>query len=163
MNEHEDNHEKGETHPPVSQKRLFRSRNDRIIAGVCGGIAEFYGISSLGVRIVFILLTLLNGIGLLLYLVGVFLIPDAQQKQAPRNVQDTAKEFVSDVQRGAEDLASKLGAPGDNKDIFKTILIVMVAIVLLQVVLPTYLIWIAPELMLIIAVILIAAYLIYRK
>ena len=149
-----------------SKKRLFRSREDRIVAGVCGGIAEFYGVSSLGVRIVFILLAFVNGIGLILYLIGVFLIPNSPGVSVKIDTEEKAKEFVSEVKKEAQNIAaqmSKSAAPGDNKDIFKTILIVLVAILLLHVILPSYLIWIAPQVMLIIAVILIAAYLIYKK
>jgi phage shock protein C len=147
-------------------KRLFRSREDRIVAGVCGGVAEFYGVSSLGVRVVFILLALLNGIGLIAYLIGVFLIPNAPGTPVSVDAEAKAKEFASDVQKEAEKIATKFGAPnapGDRKDIYKTILIVLVALVLLHLLLPSYLIWIQPQLLLIIAVVLIAAHLIYRK
>lgn len=146
-------------------KRLFRSIDDRIIAGVCGGVAEFYGISSLGVRIVFILLTLLNGIGLVLYLIGAFLVPNGSGSYEHVNNEGKAKEFVGDMKKGAEKITSQfqgMSAPGDKKDIFKTILIVIVAILFLNL-LPGYLVWIAPELILIIAIILIASYLIRSK
>lgn len=150
----------------TEQKRLYRSREDRIVAGVCGGIAEFYGVSSLGVRVVFILLTLINGIGLILYLIGAFMIPNSPGEPVAVDTSARAKEFVSDVRKEAEKIVDQMrehGAPGDRKDIFKTILIVLVALVLLHVILPSYLIWIAPQLMLIIAIVLVAAYLIYHK
>jgi phage shock protein C len=49
-------------------KRLYRSGNDRILGGVCGGIAEFYGLDPTVIRILWILLTLVYGLGILLYL-----------------------------------------------------------------------------------------------
>lgn len=37
-------------------KKLTRSKNDRALQGVCGGIADYFGISSLGVRLIFLFL-----------------------------------------------------------------------------------------------------------
>lgn len=56
-------------------KRLYRSKNDKWIAGVCGGIAEYFGIDSLIVRILLILLLFLSGIGLIFYIIAWILIP----------------------------------------------------------------------------------------
>ncbi len=53
-------------------KRLCRSKNDRWIAGVCGGVAEYLGISSGLVR----LLTVLSGIGIIAYLVIALIMPE---------------------------------------------------------------------------------------
>ena len=56
-------------------KRLFRSKKDRVIAGVCGGIAEYLGISSTLVRILFVF----SGIGMIAYLVAALIIPEAEE------------------------------------------------------------------------------------
>lgn len=50
-------------------KRLSRSRIDRKLAGVCGGIAQFLGWDPTLVRVLWIVLTLLGGSGILIYLV----------------------------------------------------------------------------------------------
>jgi phage shock protein PspC (stress-responsive transcriptional regulator) len=55
--------------------KLVRSRRDVIVGGVCGGLAESLGIDSTLVRIFFVLLSLGNGIGVLLYLVLWFALP----------------------------------------------------------------------------------------
>lgn len=56
--------------------KLRRSRGNRIIAGVCGGIANFLGIGSFWVRLAFLLTLLPGGIpGLLLYLICWIVIP----------------------------------------------------------------------------------------
>ena len=52
------------THSP-DIKRLYKSRTDRMIDGVCGGIAEYFGLDSTLVRIAWVLLTLLGGTGIL--------------------------------------------------------------------------------------------------
>lgn len=61
----------------IEGKRLQRSRINRTIAGVCGGIAEYYGWDPTVVRVAWIVLTLLGGSGILLYLVMWLVMPDA--------------------------------------------------------------------------------------
>lgn len=57
---------------------LRRSRRNRIVAGVCGGLAEFYGISSLWLRLAFLIALLPGGVpGLGLYLVLWLIMPPA--------------------------------------------------------------------------------------
>ncbi len=56
-------------------KRLYKSRRDRIIDGVCGGIAEYLNIDPAIVRIIFVLLFFMGGVGLLLYIAGMLIIP----------------------------------------------------------------------------------------
>ena len=53
----------------IGYKRLLRSSVDHKIAGVCGGIAEYYGWDPTLVRIAWIVLTLLGGSGILIYLI----------------------------------------------------------------------------------------------
>lgn len=48
-------------------RRLFRSRTDRMLAGVCGGLAERYGIDSTWVRLIFAILFIAGGSALLIY------------------------------------------------------------------------------------------------
>jgi len=52
----------------VNERRLTRSSRDRMIAGVCGGIADYFGIDPTLIRVIFVVLGLLAGPGLLLYL-----------------------------------------------------------------------------------------------
>lgn len=61
-----------------SPKRLYRSEDDRQIAGVCGGLAEYFNIDSSLVRLVFMLLFLFGGNGLLIYLLLWWIMPDEQ-------------------------------------------------------------------------------------
>ena len=57
-------------------KKLRRSKSDRVIFGVCGGLGEFFGISALWFRLFFILALIPGGIpGLLIYLLCWIIIP----------------------------------------------------------------------------------------
>jgi phage shock protein PspC (stress-responsive transcriptional regulator) len=57
-------------------KRVYRPRDDRIIAGVCSGIARYYNLSPNMVRLLFVLSLLLPGPQILVYLIGWIFIPD---------------------------------------------------------------------------------------
>jgi phage shock protein C len=59
------------------EKRLYRSRNDRKLAGICGGIAEYYGWDPTLVRVAWIVLTLLGGSGILIYLILWLVMPES--------------------------------------------------------------------------------------
>jgi phage shock protein C len=55
--------------------RLERSNTNRVIAGVCGGIAEYLAVDATLVRVVFVLMAFVGGIGLLAYIVLLILMP----------------------------------------------------------------------------------------
>ncbi|MCA9752318.1 MAG: PspC domain-containing protein, partial [Gemmatimonadetes bacterium] len=57
-------------------KRLVRSRDEKILFGVCGGVAEYFGIDANIVRLVWILSVLLGGFGLIPYVAAIFLLPE---------------------------------------------------------------------------------------
>ena len=57
-------------------KRLYRTREGRVVAGVCAGIAAYFGIDPTLVRLVFALFTIFGGAGVLLYLVAWIVIPE---------------------------------------------------------------------------------------
>ncbi|MGZ6315856.1 MAG: PspC domain-containing protein [Anaerolineales bacterium] len=55
---------------------LRRSRRDRVVAGVCGGLGEFFGISPFWFRIAFLIALIPGGVpGLLLYLIMAIVVP----------------------------------------------------------------------------------------
>lgn len=60
---------------PSAPRLLRRSREDRVIAGVCGGLGRYLGIDPVLLRIAFVVLALAGGGGVLLYLVCWILIP----------------------------------------------------------------------------------------
>lgn len=60
----------------ISINRLRRSRGDRMLGGVCGGIAEITGLASWIVRLVFALMALCAGTGFLLYILMWILVPE---------------------------------------------------------------------------------------
>lgn len=72
-------------------KRLTRSRSDRVVAGVAGGLARYFDVDPVLFRIGFVVITLMGGSGLLLYLAGWLLIPEEDEEESvgQRWVHDT--------------------------------------------------------------------------
>ena len=56
-------------------KHLYRSKDDRWLGGVCGGLAQYFSIDSTVVRVLFILMALFIGGGILIYLILWIVIP----------------------------------------------------------------------------------------
>jgi len=60
----------------METRKLYRSRNDHMIAGVCGGLGKYLGIDPTLIRLAFVLLLLFGiGSGLLVYLAMMLLVP----------------------------------------------------------------------------------------
>jgi len=57
-------------------KKLYRSKTNRMIAGVCGGLGEYFAIDPTLIRLALTFFTMWLGIGLLFYLIAWFIIPE---------------------------------------------------------------------------------------
>jgi phage shock protein C len=80
----------------IMSKRLFRNRYDKKIAGVSSGLAEYFDVDSSLVRIAFILLTFLNGVGILAYIVFWIALPEHSFAVANQTIpQDEMNSFVT--------------------------------------------------------------------
>ena len=60
-------------------KRLYRSRSDRVLGGVCAGLGDYFGADPVLVRLVFIMLCFLGGTGLVIYLAALVIVPLDQE------------------------------------------------------------------------------------
>jgi len=73
-------------------KTLSRSKHNRMLAGVASGVAQYLGVDATLVRIAFVLITFVGGLGIPLYLASWLLIPD---EDATHSI---AADFTSSVQ-----------------------------------------------------------------
>jgi phage shock protein C len=64
----------------MAVKKLYRSRSDRKIAGVCGGIAKYLEVDPTLVRLLWILFILVAGAGILGYLIAWIIVPIEEVK-----------------------------------------------------------------------------------
>lgn len=100
----EDREEQKQTFTQTAPRRLFRSENDKIIGGVCGGLANYFGIDAVVMRILFIILAFSFGLGILPYIILWIVVPSssiqeigAQRKKLYR---DTEDKFLGGVCSG---------------------------------------------------------------
>ena len=67
-------------------KKLYRSRKNRIIAGICGGIAEYFDVDPIIIRLITLILVL-HGAGLLAYIIAWIVVPGEPDNLHPVPVQ----------------------------------------------------------------------------
>jgi phage shock protein C len=73
-------------------KKLYRSRNNRFIAGVCGGLGEFFNIDPTLIRLLFVLGVILSwGMVVVLYLVLMFVVPEETSGYIDSGIQTASK------------------------------------------------------------------------
>lgn len=62
----------------MTMKKIFRSKTDRMISGVCGGFGEYFSVDSTLIRLGVAFLTLITGIvpGVILYILAALIVPE---------------------------------------------------------------------------------------
>jgi phage shock protein C len=72
------------TAPTVAPRRLYRSRTNRTLSGVCGGLAEYYAADPTAVRLLAVLVALITGLvpGIIVYLLAAIVIPERPASDA---------------------------------------------------------------------------------
>src|SRR3990172_575309 len=73
----------------MNTQRLYRSRTNKVFAGVCGGLAEYFDVDPVVIRILFVLMVLFGGSGILLYIAAIIIVP--QKPYSPADYEQTAQ------------------------------------------------------------------------
>ncbi len=62
----------------METKKLYRSKTNRIFAGICGGLGEYMNIDPVLIRLIWLLVVVFTGIfpGVLVYIIAIFIIPE---------------------------------------------------------------------------------------
>ncbi len=88
------------------QKRLMRSQTDKMLGGVCGGLADYFLIDPVIVRLIFVLITITTGLGILFYPVLWLIMPKAPIGIGPDSLASSAQgwqqQSASGVQQEAD-------------------------------------------------------------
>ncbi|MBI4294743.1 MAG: PspC domain-containing protein [Chloroflexi bacterium] len=87
-------------------RRLYRSRSERIISGVCGGLGQYFNIDPVLVRVVFVLLALANGIGIIAYIVLLIIVP--MEGSTAAKAEHVVKENIKEVADTAVDIGGRI-------------------------------------------------------
>ncbi len=90
-------------------RKLYRSRKDRIVGGVSAGLGEYFNIDPVLVRAIFVLLTLINGFGLLFYIILMLIIPEEPtEEKAETKIESQVQEAAQELKSKAESMVSEL-------------------------------------------------------
>ena len=76
-----------------TKKKLNRAQTDNKFAGVCGGIAEYFGIDSTIIRLIWVLAVVFAGVGLLAYIIAAIVMPNGPAADQPQPAADNG-EYV---------------------------------------------------------------------
>lgn len=120
-------------------KKLYRSRTDRYIAGVCGGVAEYFQMDSLAVRFIFAIMALFNGLGIILYLILAVVTPLKPGAEQMNPDQTRIEDFV---ERANENITNAINRRSERhwldnrRNLLGVIIILIGAVLLLKQILP---------------------------
>jgi phage shock protein PspC (stress-responsive transcriptional regulator) len=82
-------------------KKLYRSKKDSMIAGVAGGLAEYFAIDPVLIRLLFVLSVFLQGMGLLAYIILWIVVPQKKEEPAAETA-NTAPESGPEIPRSPD-------------------------------------------------------------
>jgi len=104
------------------EKRLYRSRSDKMVAGVCGGLAKYFDMDPTIVRIIAVLSIFVSGFGILAYIILAIVVPLENSKAA--EPKDTIKENVEELKETASELGREIRATlvkeeGESEEVAK--------------------------------------------
>lgn len=100
-------------------KRLVRSQDDKFVAGVASGLAEYFSIDVSIVRLIFVLLAVFGGSGLIIYVVLWIIVPsDSSQATTSENI---VKENVEELKNRTKDAAEFVRSPDVKRNKSKII------------------------------------------
>ena len=87
-------------------KKLYRSRSDRMIAGVCGGLAEYFDIDPTIVRVIAVLTIFLGSLGIWAYIILAIVVPLEDSKVT--TPKETVRENVEEMKETASELGREI-------------------------------------------------------
>jgi phage shock protein PspC (stress-responsive transcriptional regulator) len=153
-------------------KKFYRSRTDRILFGVCGGLGKYFGIDPILFRLLFILLFLMNGAGVILYAIMIFLThqePLEHEPGSPETKEDNLKDefhnLTEKIEEKAHEFSSQTKAEenkmSDSRNLLGGIIIVFGLFFLMKQFFPIA--WMNTDVIWALAVIAIGFYIIFKN
>lgn len=95
-------------------RRLYRSRTERMIWGVCGGLAQYFDIDPTIVRLIFVLAIFFGGLGIIAYIIFAVVVPlENSRTTEPR---ETIRENVQEMKETAEAIGKDLQSTFNTRE-----------------------------------------------
>ena len=99
-------------YPAGQPKRLERSKSNRVLGGVCAGVATYLNMDPTLVRVLTVLLTLFTGVPVVVYLVLLFVVPEEGAPTTPASYPPVGQ---AEAQHGADPVWGQSGAPWEQQ------------------------------------------------
>ncbi len=106
----------------TTPKKLYRSESDQVIAGVAGGLAEYFDIDSTLIRIAIAFLFMVGGSGILAYILLWIVVPSESTLKSKDYIQANAQEIKSKAQNLASSISNSKNHSNNTGAIFIIIL-----------------------------------------
>lgn len=119
-------------------KRLYRSKNNKILAGVCGGLAEYFGVDPTIIRIAYLVISLIISPlflgGVVIYIIAAIIIPQDEGSFPGNNTHKANEDFSENAPNmGADDWNKQVNYDaGKNRIMLGAALVVIGALFLLK-------------------------------
>jgi len=134
------------------KNKLYRSKKDCVIGGVCGGIAEYFDIDSTLVRLLAILIFFFGGSGIIAYIIGWIIIPQNPNGNTEDN-SENKREIEGKIKKGTDKVDKKVeenlpeerskGKSGRNRNIILGVIFIIAGLVFMMGILFPWITWIA--------------------
>jgi len=134
------------------KNKLYRSKKDCVIGGVCGGIAEYFDIDTTLVRLLAVLVFFFGGSGIIAYIIGWIIIPQNPNGNTEDNSENKG-EIKGKIKKGADKANKKVeenlpeerskGNSERNRNIILGIILIIVGLAFMGTTLFPWITWIA--------------------
>lgn len=93
--------------------KLYRSEKDRMLGGVCGGLGEYFSIDSTIVRLIFALIVIYGGSGLILYIILWIVVPS--ESQVVGSSEEVVKKNTQEIKEKVKKAVNKVDSDTKGK------------------------------------------------
>ena len=134
------------------KNKLYRSKKDCVIGGVCGGIAEYFDIDTTLVRLLAVLVFFFGGSGIVAYIIGWIIIPQSLNVNTEDNSENKG-EIKGKIKKGADKANKKVeenlpeesskGKSEKNRNIILGIILIIAGLIFMGSTLFPWITWIA--------------------
>lgn len=151
---------------PEEIKKFYRSRTDRILFGVCGGLGIYFGVDPILFRLFFVLLLFSNGVGIPLYLVMVLVTQEEfSHSDKKKDLEGEVSELADKIEKKAEELSGEIKMKKEDsvgsRNVLGYLIVLFGFFLLLRNIYPA--IWIDNGIVFALAIIAIGCMIVFRK
>lgn len=100
------------------EKKLYKSSNDKVLAGVCGGIGEYFAVDTVIIRLLWVVFTLMGGAGLIAYIIAAIIIPSNP------SYSDAADSYTRTDESGSGERRNSSGTGNGNGSLILGVILV---------------------------------------